>query len=225
MKGYGQFCPIARAAEVFAERWTPLIIRNLSLGADTFSEILAGVPRMSRTLLAQRLRTLERRGVVSRRPGASGRGTRYGLTEAGRELADVCLALGTWGARWLDVTAEDSDPFVVLWAWKHYVRHDRLPARRVVVRFALTDRPRERFWLLLSRAEVELRTRPPGLDEDVVVTTDSETLVQVHMGRLELREAERRGLWLTEGSPDLTRAFPSWGGISSYANVPPARAS
>jgi DNA-binding HxlR family transcriptional regulator len=225
MKGYGQFCPIAKAAEVFAERWTPLVVRNIHLGAETFSDILAGVPRMSRTLLAERLRTLQRQGVVSRQVAPSGRGGRYHLTASGRELAEVCLALGTWGARWLPVSADDSDPFIVLWAWKQYVRYDRLPPERVVVRFALTDRPRDRFWLLLSRDQVELRIKPPRLPEDVVVTTDSETLVQVHMGRLDMQEAERRGVWRTEGPPELTSAFPTWGGLSYYADVAPARAS
>jgi len=224
MKGYGQYCPIAKAAEVFAERWTPLVVRNLYLGAETFSEILEGVPRMSRTLLADRLRTLERQGIVTHQRSASGRGGRYHLTPAGRELADVCLALGEWGARWLEVTPVDHDPFVVLWAWKRLVAVDRLPAHRVVVRFALTDRPRDRFWLLLARDGVELCVRPPGLDEDLVVTTDTETLVRVHMGRLELREAERRELWRTEGTPELVRAFPTWGGLSEFAGIAPARA-
>jgi DNA-binding HxlR family transcriptional regulator len=223
MKGYGQYCPIAKGAEVLAERWTPLVVRNLYLGAETFSEILEGVPRMSRTLLAERLRTLERLGIVAHRTNPSGRGGRYHLTLAGQELADVCLALGSWGARWLDVTAAtDRDPFIVLWAWKRYVQRDRLPRRRVVVRFELSDRPRERLWLLLSRDEVELRARPPGLDEDLRVTTDSETLIRVHMGRLDLREAERGGRWRLDGPADLVRAFPTWGGLSYFASVAPA---
>ncbi|HYW22985.1 MAG TPA: helix-turn-helix domain-containing protein [Terriglobales bacterium] len=225
MKGYGQYCPVAKGAEVFAERWTPLIVRNLYLGAETFSDILGGVPRMSRTLLAERLRALERRGVVSREAPPSGRGARYRLTQSGRELADVCLALGTWGARWLEVTSEERDPFVVLWAWKRYVATERLPAGTTVVRFALTDRPRDRFWLLLSRAEVEVCTKPPGLDEDLVVTTDCATLVGVHTGRLDAREAERRGAWNVEGAADLVRAFPTWRGPSLFAHVAPARAS
>jgi DNA-binding HxlR family transcriptional regulator len=224
MKGYGQYCPIAKAAEVFAERWTPLVVRNLYLGAETFSEILEGVPRMSRTLLVERLRTLERQGVVSRERGPTGRGGRYRLTQSGRELADVCLTLGNWGARWLEVAPVDRDPFVVLWAWKRLVVPERLPARRVVVRFALTDRPRDRFWLLLARREVELCVRPPGLDEDLVITTDTETLVRVHMGRVDLRQAERDERWRTEGPPDLVRAFPTWGGLSPFASVAGARA-
>ena len=64
MRTYGQYCPIARGAEIFAERWTPLIVRNLSLGCGNFSEILEGAPGLSRTLLSQRLKQLERLGIV-----------------------------------------------------------------------------------------------------------------------------------------------------------------
>src|SRR5215510_12418882 len=64
MRTYGQYCPIARGAEIFAERWTPLIIRNLHLGCESFIEILEGAPGLSRTLLSQRLKQLERLGVV-----------------------------------------------------------------------------------------------------------------------------------------------------------------
>ncbi|SRR5258708_5897034 len=224
MKGYGQHCPIAKGAEVLAERWTPLVVRNLYLGAETFSQILEGVPRMSRTLLADRLRALERQGVVTRRP-ASGRAGRYRLTAAGRELADVILALGTWGARWLDLTVADRDPFIVLWAWKQYLERERLPRQRVVVRFVITDRPEDRFWLVLSRDDVALSVRPPGPSDDLVVTTDNDTLIRVHMGRLDLHEAERGGRWRTEGAPELVSAFPSWGGLSHFAGVRPERAS
>ena len=223
MKGYGQYCPIAKAAEVFAERWTPLVIRNLYLGAETFSEILEGVPRMSRTLPADRLRALERQGVGTRQP-IPPRGSRYRLTQAGHELADVCLALGAWGARWMEVAPVELDPGLILWAWKRLISADRLPARRVVVRFGLTDRPRDRFWLLLARDDVELCVRPPGLDEDLVVSTDAATLLAVHMGRLALSDAERQGRWRMEGPPDLMRAFPTWGGLSPFADVEPARA-
>ena len=64
MKGYGQFCPVAVAAEVFAERWTPLILRELFSGSHRFNEIRSGMPLISRTLLAQRLRELEDAGDI-----------------------------------------------------------------------------------------------------------------------------------------------------------------
>ncbi len=224
-RGYGDYCPIAKASEILAERWTPLIIRNLHLDCHTFSEIHEGIPRMSRTLLAQRLRSLERAGVVTSRANHSRRGRRYDLTSAGRELAQVCLELGVWGARWLDLAPEDYDPGVVLWAWKKQLARDRLPERRVVARFDITDRPKQRFWLLVDRARVELCMKDLGFEVDLVITTDSVTLTRVHSGRLSLREAQRAGAWKMEGARSLIRSFPTWGGLSYYANVAPATAS
>ena len=106
MRTYGQYCPIARGAEIFAERWTPLIIRNLYLGCGTFSEILEGAPGLSRTLLAQRLKQLERLGIVESAPKPDGRGRHYQLTTAGHGLFKVCVSLGEWGAAWLEIAPE-----------------------------------------------------------------------------------------------------------------------
>ena len=223
-KGYGQYCPIAKGAEVFAERWTPLIVRNLHVGAHTFREIAAGCPRMSSTLLTQRLRSLERAGVVERRPNAGGHGSRYYLTPAGQELAAVTLELGNWGARWLELAPDDYDPFVVLWAWKMNVVLDRLPQPRVVISFQLRDRPRERFWLLLQKPEAELCIKHPGYDEDITIVTDSRTLTSVHLSRLSVTEAERAGMWRAEGPPALLRGLSRWGGfLSVFADITPVR--
>jgi DNA-binding HxlR family transcriptional regulator len=222
-QGYGDYCPIALGAEIFAERWTPLIVRNLYLGARTFTDIHGGVPRMSRTLLAQRLVSLERDGIVERHPRPVGRGWLYALTPAGRELAEVCLALGTWGARWLDVTPRHADPAVMLWAWCHLIDRDRLPPRRVVVRFEVTGWRERRCWMLLHRDDVEVCIRPPGLDEDLVVTTDVETLARIHSGPLTVTDAIRSGRCTVTGPADLVRAFPGWGGKSPFTGVPAAR--
>ena len=221
-RGYADYCPIAKASEILAERWTPLIIRNLHLDCHTFTEIHEGVPRMSRTLLAQRLRTLERAGVISSKQNSAGRGRRYQLTLAGKELARVCLELGVWGARWLELAPEDYDPGVVLWAWKKQLVREHLPERRVVVLFDLKDRPKQPFWLLIERRHLELCIKDPGFEPDLMILTDSVTLTRVHAGRLGLREAMRASLWSMEGPRDLVRAFPTWGGLSYYANVRPA---
>lgn len=221
MGEYGQYCPVAKGAEVFAERWTPLVIRNLYIDCHSFSEILAGVPHMSRTLLAQRLRSLERDGIIEARPNPKGRGSLYYLTPAGQELTRVCIELGTWAARWLHLRPQDMDPYVVLWGWMKFIKPERLPNRRVVVRFDLHDRPKEPFWLLLDRRECEVCIKPPGFDEDIVVRTDCETLTLVHMGRLALAEAVRSGRWQMDGPSQLVRALPSWGGLSYFAGVEP----
>jgi DNA-binding HxlR family transcriptional regulator len=224
VKTYGQYCPIARGSEIFAERWTPLVLRNLRLGCRTFSEIHAGVPTMSRSLLSARLRSLERRGVVASEPSPSGRGSRYELTHAGEELADLAFELGTWGARWLEVSPEHSDPVVVLWGWKNDLVRERLPSRRALVRFDLRERKRRRFWLLVERGEPEICLLHPGGEEDLIVTTDAETLMLVHMGSLTMAEAAAAGRWRAEGDPTIARRFPTWGGVSRFAKVKPAPA-
>jgi DNA-binding HxlR family transcriptional regulator len=223
MNGYAQYCPVAKGAEIFAERWTPLIVRNLHLGARSFNEIHEGVPRMSRTLLAQRLRFLEHAAVVERRPIPGRRGSHYYLTPAGQELHDVCTALGVWGARWLELVPEDFDPGIVLWVWKRRLNLAKLPKHRVVMRFDLRDRPKSPFWLVLEPPEVELCVKHPGFDEDLVVKTSTEALTRVHMGHLSMEDAARGGDWAVEGPRDLARSFPTWGGISPFAKVQPVR--
>ena len=222
-RGYAEYCPIAKAAEILAERWTPLIIRNIYLRSHSFNDIHRGCPRMSSTLLAHRLRALERAQVIERVTAPAGHGPRYYLTSAGQELADVVLQMGTWGARWLDLAPADYDAAVVLWAWAKFVDASRLPPNRVVVRFDLSDDPKKGYWMLLHRPEPEVCVKNPGLDEDLVVATDSITLTGVHRGRLGFGQAAKSGRLTISGPRDLARAFPTWGGLSYYAKVQPAR--
>src|SRR5690242_18906094 len=137
MTDYGQFCPVALGAEIFAERWTPLILRELLMGGRRFSDIQRGVPRMSRNLLAQRLQSLRSCGIIEQLPAESGHGYEYRLTVAGRELGSVIDALGTWRYRWAtkDLTDEHLDPDFLIWALLRMVRVDALPDERVVALF------------------------------------------------------------------------------------------
>ncbi len=213
MRSYGQYCPISRASEILGERWTILVIRNLLLGARTFNEIAGGVPGMSRTLLSSRLRSLEDAGLVQTRPKRNRRGSEYELTEAGRGLWDVIEPLARWGRRFLELTPEHTDPSFVLWAWIHvHLRRERLPQRRVVVRFDFPDQPPHyrRFWFLVERGEAELCYVRPGFDEDLHVTARNEPFTRWHVGELAWREALRSGDIKVEGPPSLARALPTW---------------
>ena len=104
MRSYGQFCPIARGSEIFAERWTPIILRNLLLGCRTFNVIAAGAPGLSRALLTRRLRDLQRAGLVDIHPKPDGRGSRYEPTPAAEAMWPVLQALSDWAQEWTDLT-------------------------------------------------------------------------------------------------------------------------
>ena len=226
MKTYGQYCPIARAAEILATRWTPLILRNLLLGARTFGEIADGAPGIPRSLLVSRLRELERTGVISREPHPTGRGSMYALTSAGEDLRDVMLALGAWGERWMELAPEHIDPGVVLSSWlRWYLAVDRLPDERVVVRFDFPDRTRKsnQLWILFDGPRSEVCRTFPGYAEDVIVTIDSRTLAEWHLGRVTWGEAIHSGRLVVSGVPRFARALPTWNRLSGWAHMDDVR--
>ncbi|MDP8978307.1 MAG: FAD-binding protein [Actinomycetota bacterium] len=214
MKGYGQFCPIARASEILAERWTPVILRNLLYGCTSFSQLVAGAPGISRTLLSQRLRGLQRAGIIDISSKADGNGSVYELTAMGRELWSVLHAMGDWGAKWLELAPATASPDVVLWSWCNaYLQRDRLPDRRVLTRFDFPDQPksRQRLWLLVDNRHAEVCHKHPGFDEDlIVVVHDAQVFARWHLGLVEWVDALRADAVHVDGPRDLARALPSW---------------
>jgi DNA-binding HxlR family transcriptional regulator len=222
VKSYGQYCPIARTSELFAERWTPIIVRNLLAGCRTFTEIREGAPGIPKALLAERLATLQRFGILVRRESPHRRGALYELTECGRELKAVCDAMGEWGARWLELEPRHFDPGYIVWATCRLVDLAKIPRAGVVVRLELTDDPGHPFWMLLQRPRAEVCRAYPGRAEDLVVMTDSATLVDCNLRRVSFQEARRAGRLLIDGPPSLVRAFPTWVRPSPFAHVSPA---
>lgn len=224
MSSYGQYCPIALAAEVFARRWTPIIIRNLYLGCTHFGDILDGAPGLPRSVLAERLRGLERDGVVQRT--TCGRSTLYALTDMGRELSDICLALGEWGARWREVQPADQNPYLALWTMSRLIDPESLPRPRIVVRFDVRpSRPPHHFWLLLTRTGNEVCLGPPGFPDDGVVTTDVGSLVRWYAGRLSIAAAVEVGGMSVVAPPWLERELARWGRLNPYAGIEPVRSA
>jgi DNA-binding HxlR family transcriptional regulator len=221
--GYGQFCPIARGAEIFAARWTPIIVRNLLVGCRTFGEILEGAPGIPRALLSERLRQLEHYGVLTRSPNPNGRGFRYELTEAGRELGAVCDALGVWGARWLELAPAHLDAHMTLWSMCRCMPGDELPDPRMVVRFDLSDGSPARFWVIAQRPQPEVCVKPPGFEEDLVVRTDSASLAKWQLGWVSLGSAQRHGLIEVDGPVHLQRKLARWAARHQFADIRPAR--
>ena len=223
MTGYGQFCPVAKALEVVGERWSLLVIRELLCGNYRFGEIMHGLPLISRSVLAQRLKSLEEAGLVERHARSADGGPVYALTEAARELEPIVLGLGTWGQRWSrgKPSAKELDPVLLMWDMRRRLDLARLPERSTVVMFWYRDVPanRSRYWLRMDRSEVDLCITNPGFPVELTIETKIRTMVEIWMGQRDLRESLRDGAIQLQGTPGLKRAFPSWLLLSPFAKV------
>ena len=220
MTSYGQFCSVARAHEALGGRWTLLVVRELLCGSRRFNEIRRGIPRISRTMLSERLQALVFVGAVTRIDGENG--PEYALTEAGEELAALVGALGTWGQRWLPRRPEDDgldlEPLLV--DMQRRVRFETLPRDPVVVRFEIEGRRQPRF-MLLRTAEASLCTQNPGYPEPLRVRGRLSALIAWWRGDVGFAEAQRLGL-IVEGPRALARAFPGWFHRYQFAHIGPA---
>jgi len=222
MKGYGQFCPVAKASEIFGERWTPLIIRELMAGSHRFNEIRRGNPLMSPSLLSQRLKYLESVDVIERRASGDGSDTaEYYLTPAGEELVPIIMKLGNWGMRWAKsrLTSEDYDPALLMWDMRRRIDGSRFPEDRTVVSFEFYDAPaKSRFWfLVVDRGEVDMCLKNPGYDIDLQLRTRIRVMAEIWMGRQNLKQQVKDGGLQVTGSPALKRSLDSWLGYNVFA--------
>lgn len=222
VRSYQQYCPVSRASEVLGARWTFVVIRNVLMGCRTFTEIAKGAPGMSRGLLSSRLAELTAAGILRQGDNPSGRGSVWELSEMGEDLVPVIMALGTWGARWLELQPVHADPGVVLWSWcTDYLDREALPEERTVVRFDFPEQPpeRRRYWILAEHHDAELCTRPPDPEEHLVVRTDAMTIARWHLGEVEWASAVDGGAVEVLGPSALARSLPRWNRRSRFADV------
>ncbi len=227
MPDYGRYCPVAMASEVIADRWTPLVIRELVLGSVRFNDIARGMPGISRSLLVQRLRHLERMGVVETWPSPTGKGHEYHLTPAGKDMERVVDTLGKWAIEWLfdEIKPHDIDPVTLTWWMHRRIRPDRFPPRRTVIEFRHTAPKREVIWIVLDRGEASVCTHHPGFEVDLVVTAPTGALSDVFNGFSNWDQSLADELIHVAGAPRLVRAFPTWFLWSPFATAIHERAS
>jgi DNA-binding HxlR family transcriptional regulator len=205
VSGYGQFCPVAKTAEILGERWTFLIIRELLTGSHRFNDIHRGVPKMSRTLLSRRLRKLADSGIVRREQTGDGR-VRYELTEAGLELRPVVEMIGAWGQRWLAGPLEDElDLSLLLWELRRTANGGGLAERTVRVRFDFTDHADfpQTLWEVAPDGRIEAFNVDPDRGADLVVRASASELAEIWLGRRSLVAA------VAEDGPDSAPAYPA----------------
>jgi DNA-binding HxlR family transcriptional regulator len=212
MTGYADYCPIAMGVEVLGDRWTPLVIRELMVGASGFNEIHRGIPRVSRTLLAQRLRQLERLGLVDRETSERGRPGRYALTTSGQALTPIVWAMGHWAAEWVfgEPTEEDCDGLSIIWRLHQHAIPAKLPKERTIVHLVLTGPGGAEGWLDIDDAQVTVCRDDQGHDVDLAVEASTAEMHRWITGRTVFRELVSNGHARLLGPSRLARAFPSW---------------
>lgn len=214
--GYDQFCPIAKASEILATRWTPLIMRELMAGVRTFNDIHRGVPLISRAVLVARLRELEYHGIIERRPRTGGNGHEYYLTPAGNGFRSVVSELGHWGLVHARdrIKPTDLDPTILLWGFRKRAILRALPHRRVVMRFEFSGVPAAHttfrtLWLVLERSGADVCVKDPGFPSDLVFRGKIADFVAVYLGHARWRDVKGKAITI-EGDRDLARQAPAW---------------
>jgi DNA-binding HxlR family transcriptional regulator len=223
MRSYGQFCPIAKAAELFCERWTALIIRDLVAGATRFGQLKRGVPLASPTLLSRRLKELEREGVIERRRAPSGHGCTYHLTAAGREFAPLIRSLGVWGQRWTrrELAKHEVNLTLLLWAMELSVNPAVFEERRCVVQLSFTDQPlaTRNWWFVNERGCAELCFEEPGFEVDLYLAATLPDMILIYRGDLSMSQALGQGRLKAHGMAWARRLLSRWFVPSSFAQV------
>jgi DNA-binding HxlR family transcriptional regulator len=219
--GYKQFCPLAMAAEILCTRWTMVLMRELIAGSTRFNDLRRGVPKMSPTLLSQRLKELEASGIVARRPVPSENGVfEYHLTAAGRDLREVVVAMGMWGQKWVEsaLSLRNLDPSLLMWDMRRNLDPKPLPRHRTVIQFIYHDLPTTKrdWWLVIEpEGEVDLCWADPGFEVDLYISTDLRTMTSIWMGVTDVAAESTK--FEFSGSTAIAHRMQEWLGLSPFA--------
>ena len=220
---YGQFCPVAMAAEIVCNRWTALVMRELLCGTTRFNDLRRGVPRMSPSLLSKRLKELAGAGVVAITPTGQHGAVEYKLTEAGEDLRGVIMSLGNWGQRWVEssLSLKNLDPSLLMWDMRRHLQPTPLPQRRTTINFIYPELSSDRksWWLVVDGEKVDLCLTDPGYDVDLYVSCPLRTMTAVWMGIAKLRTEVEAGHIMLTGDKDVAKSMQHWLGLSPFAQA------
>jgi DNA-binding HxlR family transcriptional regulator len=208
MRTYGQYCSVAKALDVVGDRWTLLIIRELLLqGPCRYTDLKSGLPGIASNLLADRLRELERAGLIRREEAPPPVATAlFHLTDAGHELEPVLDALGAWGVRYM-AQPNEGDEFRSHWFAfpASFFLHDRDPAGPpITIELRTADRP-----AVIEVSGGSVTTRPgPAADPDLVLEGTAPLILATLAAKLPIEEAAARGLKISGDPTVLERILP-----------------
>ncbi len=217
---YGQFCPVAMAAEVFCSRWTALILREMICGSRRFNDLRRGVPRMSPTLLSKRLVEMREAGIIEEVAGKGGK--EYQLTAAGEDLKPIVMALGFWGQRWVEskLSLKNLDPSLLMWDMRRWLDPKPLPKKRCTIAFHFpdVDKAQQKFWLVVEPdGNVDLCSSDPGFEVDLFITGSLRAMTAVWMGVTTVKKEVEAGELDIQGDKAIAGTMQEWLGLSPFA--------
>jgi DNA-binding HxlR family transcriptional regulator len=218
---YGQFCPIAKAAEMLGEKWTILILRELLYGTSRFNDFQRAISGISPTMLTKRLRELEEHHLVTKDNHD------YHLTPRGFELAPLLRQYAIWGMRWTrdgGMTKDELDVELLMWDMRRRIQPQHLPPAGCViqVRFQDLKKQERNWWVVFSEGELRLQNTAPDGEVDLLMQSNLRTLTEMWLGDVTLRTALARQKLTLKGKPLLIRNIEDWLPMAHYANVRPA---
>ena len=221
MFDYGEACPISMASSVLCERWTLQIVRELFLGSSRYSEIQTFIPNISPSLLRNRLRFLEEKGVVMRKQ-RGGRGhAGYYLTPAGKALGPVLTELGRWGMEHAStgMTGKQNTAAGLTRDFAGAINTAELPAGDTIIQFNLQVGSR-RFINVRDGVASDC-SQDLGFEVDVYITGTLSALTRVWYGEIVIERAMDTGLVTVVAPPVYLRRIGRWLGISTFATGNP----
>jgi DNA-binding HxlR family transcriptional regulator len=227
-----EYCAFTKAVEHLGDRWSLLIVRELAqFGPQGFNTLATGLPgRVSRSVLAAKLRKLEEIGLVTRDPAGLGRSAPYCLTPAGEQLVPTLMSLWNWAEHWIpeDPEMAKRDPTVILWWLRHRVNPAAAPPQQMAIEIEMPQADPERAWLLLARdAEATICLEDPMLGDEryVYVEADADHLLPLARGQRTWSDAIADGSVSVYGPPELMSAIGDWFVPHSANGSLPARVS
>ncbi len=225
-QSYGQFCPVARAAEIVGTRWTIILLRELLAGSTKFNELRKGVPQMSPSLLSKRLIEMEEAGIVEKKAVIKGRGFHYLITDSGKELSPIIFTLGTWGQKYVTSEFEkhELDPTLLMWDIQRRIHISMFPENgRFVIEFHIKDAPAERrnWWIIIQNSNAELCLHHTGYEVDISIESNLKTLTNIWMGVCSIELAKKEKKILLRGQNKYIKSFSEWFLLSPFADYYP----
>lgn len=204
------FCSISVGARLLGDRWTLMVVREMLCGARRFNDIHRRMPTLSRSMLAGRLRNLERMGALRRVPVAGTTRHEYALTPAGEALRDVLESVGGWAHSWPLASPDAVTVPSLLVDLQHSLHLPSLPQAKVCIEFRFSDSTYSRAWLRADRGHVRTCVDSSDVDIDLIVNTRPQVLDDLWHGRRTCEPTIASGDIRFEGPGQFVRGFGKW---------------